>query len=156
MTFHHKKNNLFSALSLWVMGWSIFSLIEILMRLITGPLAMADQSTFAFMALLSFFSYILLAILTGSILHSIIRLLSDRRFPQLSNTRRDCFHISASIAVMISLHGILFIDAQLITEGVNYTTLLFHSGVLTLCLLAFLSIYRIFSLIQDRLRMLIR
>jgi len=116
---------------------------------------MADNSTFAFMALSSFFAYILLGILIACILHSIIRLLSDRGFPQLSNTRRDCFHISASIGVMILLRSILFIDTKFITAGVNYTTLLIHSGVLLLCLIVVLTTYRIFSLIQHKSRMII-
>ena len=134
------------------MGWSIFSLAEIVMRMITGPLAMADNSTFAFMALLSFFSYMLLALVTGSIVYSIISLVSDRWFPPL---RRDCFHIASAMAVMIFLHGILFTENALISEGAHYTSLLFYSGVFFLCFIVFLITYRIFSLMQQKSRMII-
>ena len=155
MKSSHKDNNFASALFIWVIGWSIFALLEIMMRVITGPLAMADNSTFAFMALLSFVSYIFLGILIGSIVHSIIVLLSEKWFPQLRNTRRDCFHIASSTAAMILLHSIIFIDAQVIAEGVNHSSLLLYSGLLSLCLTVFFITYRIFALIQHTSRMMI-
>ena len=155
MKSQHKKNNLFSALSIWVIGWSIFNLIEIIMRVITGPLARADNSTFVFMALLSFVSYISFGIITGVILHSIIRVLSERWFPRLRSTRLDCFHIASSIVVMIFLHTILFIDEMFTDDFINYTTILFHSGLLSLCLIVFLISYRAFASIQDKSKMMI-
>ena len=152
---HQPENTLLSALSIWISGWAIFALIEILMRVITVPWAGTDSVTVSCIALLSVVAYSLFGILTSVILHTTIRFLSVSGFHKLRQMRRDCFHIALCITTMIFVYALFFIDERFIPHSSRVVAMLYYSGLLCVLLIVFLTIYRIFATITHKSRIVI-
>lgn len=150
MKTQQERDEFLRVLSIWVTGWSIFVLIEVVMRIITSHSARSGNSAFPVMALLSLLAYILFAITACVILHCILKLLSGRRHPRLRRFGFDCLHMAACITAMFFLHAYAFLNDRFFTGFDGLMVVLCNAGLIGSAFIVFVVTFKGFAAVQNK------